>query len=74
MNKVIRDLIILALFLLICPAFVLADIVYIKNGDKLFGTLQNLSFSIRTAYGKVSNEPSPQQAAGYQVGFAMLRR
>jgi hypothetical protein len=40
MNKEIRVLIILAVFLLICPALGLADIVYIKNGDKLFGTIQ----------------------------------
>jgi hypothetical protein len=54
MNKVIRALIILAVFLLICPALGLADIVYIKNGDKLFGTLQNPSFTILTAYGKMN--------------------
>ena len=54
MHKVIRALIILAVFLLICPALGLADIVYIKNGDKLFGTLQNPSFTVRTPYGEVS--------------------
>ncbi len=54
MNKVIRALTILAVFLLICPTWGLADIAYIKNGDKLFGTIQNLSFTIQTPYGKVS--------------------
>jgi len=68
MNKVIRALIILALFLLICPAFVLADIVYIKNGDKLFGTLQNPSFSIRTAYGKVSIKNEFLKSIDYKEG------
>ena len=68
MNKVIRALIILALFLLICPAFVLADIVYIKNGDKLFGTLQNPSFSIRTAYGKVSIKNEFLKSIDYKGG------
>ena len=54
MNRLIRTLIILAVFLLICPALGLADIVYIKNGDKLFGTIQNPSFTVRTPYGKIS--------------------
>ena len=53
MKNVIRALIASALFLLICPALVLADIVYIKNGDKLFGTIKNAYFSLRTPYGKV---------------------
>ncbi len=68
MNKVIRALIILALFLLICPAFVLADIVYIKNGDKLFGTLQNPSFTVQTAYGKVSIKNEFLKSIDYKEG------
>ena len=54
MNKVIRALIILAAFLLICPHFGQADILYIRNGDKLFGKIQNPSFTVQTPYGKIS--------------------
>ena len=68
MNRVIRALITLALFLLICPAFVLADIVYIKNGDKLFGTLQNPSFTVQTAYGKVSIKNEFLKSINYKEG------
>jgi outer membrane protein OmpA-like peptidoglycan-associated protein len=53
MNKVVRVLIILAVFFLFCPQLGQADIVYIKNGDKLFGTVQNPSFSLQTPYGKI---------------------
>jgi len=53
MNKKVSVLIILSAFFLICPALGQADIVYIHNGDKLFGTVQNPSFSIQTPYGKI---------------------
>ncbi len=53
MKKVIRALIILAVFFLFCPHLGQADIVYIKNGDKLFGTVQNPSFTVQTPYGKI---------------------
>jgi outer membrane protein OmpA-like peptidoglycan-associated protein len=53
MNKVVRVLIILAVFFLFCPQLGQADIVYIKNGDKLFGKLQNPSFTLQTPYGKI---------------------
>ncbi len=53
MNKKVNVLIILSAFFLICPALGQADIVYIHNGDKLFGTIQNPSFSVQTPYGKV---------------------
>ena len=46
--------IILAVFSLMCPALGQADFVYIKNGDKLFGTIQNPAFSVQTPYGQVS--------------------
>jgi outer membrane protein OmpA-like peptidoglycan-associated protein len=53
MNKKVSVLIILSAFFLICPALGQADIVYIHNGDKLFGTVQNPSFSVQTPYGKI---------------------
>ena len=54
MNKIMRTFIILAVFSLICPAFGQADFIYIKNGDKIFGTVQNPTFSVQTPYGKIS--------------------
>lgn len=53
MNKVVRVLIILAVFFWFCPQLGQADIVYIKNGDKLFGMVQNASFTLQTPYGKI---------------------
>ena len=43
----------MSVFFMICPAMGQADIVYIHNGDKLFGTIQNPSFSLQTPYGKI---------------------
>jgi outer membrane protein OmpA-like peptidoglycan-associated protein len=54
MNKIMGTFIILAVFSLMCPALGQADFVYIKNGDKLFGTIQNPAFSVQTPYGQVS--------------------
>ena len=68
MHKVIRALIILAVFLLICPALGLADIVYIKNGDKLFGTIQNPSFTVQTPYGKISIKNEFLKSINYKEG------
>jgi outer membrane protein OmpA-like peptidoglycan-associated protein len=68
MNREIRVLIILAVFLLIFPALGLADIVYIKNGDKLFGTIQDPVFSVRTPYGKVSIKNEFLKSIDYKEG------
>jgi outer membrane protein OmpA-like peptidoglycan-associated protein len=54
MNKIIGTFIILTVFSLICPTLGQADFVYIKNGDKIFGTIQNPTFSVQTPYGRVS--------------------
>jgi hypothetical protein len=56
MNKMVRALITLAIFFLICPASGQADIVYIKNGDKLCGKIKNPSFTLKSAYGKIQIE------------------
>ena len=53
MKKVVRVLIILVVFFVFCPQLGQADIVYIKNGDKLFGMVQNPSFTLQTPYGKI---------------------
>ena len=45
MNKTARVAFILAAFFFIYPALGQADIVYTRNGDKLFGVIQNPSFS-----------------------------
>lgn len=54
MKKVIRALIILAVFFLFCPQLGQADIVFIRNSDKLFGTVQNPSFTVQAPYGKIT--------------------
>jgi len=56
MNKIAHAFIILIIFVLVCPALGQADIVYIKNDDKLFGTIQSPSFSMQTPYGKIRVE------------------
>ena len=53
MNKIAQALIVLAVFLLIIPALGQADVVYIRDGDKLYGTIQNPSFTVQAPYGKV---------------------
>jgi outer membrane protein OmpA-like peptidoglycan-associated protein len=53
MNKKLKILIIVSALFLICPALGQADILYIHNGDKLFGTIQNPSFRLQTPYGKI---------------------
>jgi outer membrane protein OmpA-like peptidoglycan-associated protein len=68
MNKVIRALIILTAFLLICPYLGQADILYIKNGDKFFGTIQNPSFTVQTLYGKVSIKNKFLKSLNYKEG------
>lgn len=68
MKKEIRALIILMAFLFICPALGLADIVYIKNGDKLFGKLQSPAFTVRTPYGKVSIKNEFLKSLSYKEG------
>jgi hypothetical protein len=68
MKKVIRALIIPVAFLLICPALGLADIVDIINGDKLFGTIQNPAFTVRTPYGKVSIKNEFLKSISYKDG------
>jgi outer membrane protein OmpA-like peptidoglycan-associated protein len=54
MNTIARVFIILAVFFLICPHLAQADIVYIKNGDKHFGTVKSPSFNVQTSYGKIT--------------------
>jgi hypothetical protein len=53
MNKISRSLLILAAVCFIRPTPGQADIVDIKNGDKLFGKIQSTSFAIQTPYGEV---------------------
>ncbi len=68
MNKIARTFIILAVFFLICPALGQADIVYIKNGDKLFGTIQSPSFTVQAPYGKVSIKNEFLKSINYKDG------
>jgi outer membrane protein OmpA-like peptidoglycan-associated protein len=68
MNKITRAFSILVVFLLICPALGQADIVYIKNGDKLFGTIQSPSFTVQAPYGKVSIKNEFLKSINYNDG------
>ena len=68
MNKIARTFSILAVFFLICPALSQADIVYIKNGDKLFGTIQSPSFTVQAPYGKVSLKTELLKSINYKDG------
>jgi outer membrane protein OmpA-like peptidoglycan-associated protein len=68
MNKIARTFSILAVFFLICPALGQADIVYIKNGDKLFGTIESPSFTVQAPYGKVSIKNEFLKSLNYKDG------
>jgi outer membrane protein OmpA-like peptidoglycan-associated protein len=68
MNKIAKIFSILVLFFLICPALGQADIVYIKNGDKLFGTIQSPSFTVQAPYGKVSLKTELLKSINYKDG------
>jgi len=68
MKKMIRNLVILAVIVFVCPALSQADIVYIKNGDKLFGTILSPSFSVQTPYGEVSIKNELLKSIDYNDG------
>ena len=53
---------------LVCPAVSQADIVYIKNEDKLFGTLQSPAFSLKTPYGKIRIETEFLKSISFKEG------
>ena len=54
----------------ICPAVSQADIVYIKNEDKLCGTLQGPAFSLMTPYGKIQIEKEFLKSIRFVEGSA----
>ncbi len=68
MSKIAQTLIILAAFLFICPSLGQADIVYTRYGDKLFGTIQSPSFSVRTPYGKIRIESKFLKSISFKDG------
>ena len=68
MNKTTRAFIILAIFAFICPSLGQADIVYIKNEDKLVGTIQSPSFSVQTSYGKIRVETELLKSISFKDG------
>ena len=68
MNKIARLFIILAATALVCPSLGQADIVYIKNEDKLVGTLQSPVFSVQTPYGKIRVETEFLKSISYKEG------
>ena len=70
MNKIVRNFIILAAILLIYPASSQADIAYIKNGDKLYGTIISPSFSLQTPYGQISIKNELLKSIDYTASSA----
>ena len=53
---------------LLCPSPGQADIVYIKNEDKLIGTLKSTSFSLQTPYGKIRIETEFLKSISFKEG------
>ena len=53
MNKIVKNFVILTVFFLIVPSLAQADIVYVKDDDRLYGSIQTPAFTIQTPYGKV---------------------
>jgi outer membrane protein OmpA-like peptidoglycan-associated protein len=53
MNKAAQTIIILTVFMVIFPALARADIVYVKDDDRLYGSIQTPAFTVQTPYGKV---------------------
>ena len=68
MNKIVRAVMILTAMALVCPSLGQADIVYIKNEDRLFGTLQSPALSVQTPYGKVRIETEFLKSISYKEG------
>ena len=68
MNKIAKIFSILLFVFLISPALGRADIVYIKNGDKLFGTIQDPSFTVQAPYGKVSINNESLKSLEHKAG------
>ena len=68
MNNIIRAFIVLTGIALVCPAIGKADIVYLKSEDRLYGTIQNPSFTIQTPYGKVLVRHTALKSVKYKNG------
>ena len=68
MHKIARAFMVLTAMALVCPTAGQADIVYTRNGDKLFGVIQNPSFSVQTPYGKIRVENQFLKSIRFQEG------
>jgi outer membrane protein OmpA-like peptidoglycan-associated protein len=68
MYTVARAFIILSVCVLVCPALGQADIAYIKNEDKLVGTIQSPAFSLQTPYGKIRVETEYLKSIRFEEG------
>mgnify|MGYP000426339762 CR=1 FL=1 len=68
MNKIVRLFIILTAIALVCPSLGQADIVYIKNEDKLVGILQSSAFAVQTPYGRISVEAEFLKSISFKEG------
>ncbi|MGD8962326.1 MAG: OmpA family protein [Desulfobacterales bacterium] len=68
MNKILKNFVILTVFFLIVPSLAQADIVYVKDDDRLYGSIQTPAFTIRTPYGKVRINYSFIKSLEYKHG------
>ena len=68
MNKIARVFMIIVAMALLCTSPGQADIVYIKNEDKLIGTLKSTSFSLQTPYGKIRIETEFLKSISFKEG------
>ena len=53
MVKQSKAVILIFLILLLSPGLLLADLIVIKNGDRLFGKIQDSHFALYTTYGQI---------------------
>ena len=68
MSKFTGAFIILTVCVLVCPALSQADIAYIKNEDKIVGTIQSPAFTVQTPYGKVRVETEYLRSIRFEDG------
>ena len=68
MYKVARAFIILTLLVWLCPNLGQADILYIKHGDQLFGTIQSPALVVQAPYGKIRIDTELLKSADFEDG------
>ncbi|MDJ0986760.1 MAG: OmpA family protein [Desulfobacterales bacterium] len=70
MNKIENILIILIAIAFLCPAVGQADIVYVKDEDRLVGIIQNPAFTVQTPYGNIRIKTEFLKSIDFKDGAA----